>query len=319
MKNQDLEFFKKGTFKTIDLNFIKDGKEVLLTLKTLQEKYAKLDTDSVMNELRDEIVGFCLGYNEVNVEKHGFDCKRVVNGQEEFLEVKVASTSSKTWSATFNDTTFEKAEAFKDKKTFVALAIWDNAADISFIVYGQNDKIGDYLEQKVKDAKIHSRRSTQTISCKKLIEDFDFQIINVEPKEKVIERLNNARIKFSEDKIIDIEEFNPRISKDIIPMITQNKSIYEIIGEKERGIPFQVKNLSEALKTANTDELETLIDNFEDLKLQAEERLQTLRDNNQNNEYRKTYGEKIAEEYQKYKGLLKAEVQQNKENRGREC
>ena len=106
---------------------------------------------------------------------------------------------------------------------------------------------------------------------------------------------------------------------NIIPMITQNKSIYEIIGEKERGIPFQIKNLSETLKTANTDELETLIDNFEDLKLQAEERLQTLRDNNQNNEYRKTYGEKIAEEYQKYKGLLKAEVQQNKENRGREC
>ena len=106
---------------------------------------------------------------------------------------------------------------------------------------------------------------------------------------------------------------------NIIPMITQNKSIYEIIGEKERGIPFQVKNLSEALKTANTDELEVLIDNFEDLKLQAEERLQILRDNNQNNEYRKTYGEKIAEEYQKYEELLKVEAQQDKENRDREC
>lgn len=105
---------------------------------------------------------------------------------------------------------------------------------------------------------------------------------------------------------------------NIIPMITQNKSIYEIIGEKERGIPFQVKNLSEALKTASTDELEALIDNFEDLKFQAKERLQTLRDNNQNNEYRKTYGEKIAEEYQKYEGLLKTEAQQDKENRSRE-
>ena len=73
-----------------------------------------------------------------------------------------------------------------------------------------------------------------------------------------------------------------------------------------------MKNLSEALKTANNDELEALIDNFEDLKLQAEERLQILRDNNQNNEYRKTYGEKIAEEYRKYEELLKVEAQQDK-------
>ena len=67
---------------------------------------------------------------------------------------------------------------------------------------------------------------------------------------------------------------------NIIPMITQNKSIYEIIGEKERGIPFQAKNLSKALKIANTDELEAWINNFEDLEFQAKERLQTLRDNN---------------------------------------
>lgn len=67
-----------------------------------------------INELRDQIVGHTLGFDLVNVEKHGFDCK-MADKKDIFLEVKAASYDSSTWNATFNDTTLEKAKCFKSK------------------------------------------------------------------------------------------------------------------------------------------------------------------------------------------------------------
>ncbi|WP_260807188.1 hypothetical protein [Ureaplasma parvum] len=36
----------------------------------------------------------------------------------------------------FNDTTLEKAKAFSDIKTFLAVGVWDKMTDLLFIVYG---------------------------------------------------------------------------------------------------------------------------------------------------------------------------------------
>lgn len=129
-----------------------------------------------------------------------------------FLEVKSASFSSSTWNATFNDTTYEKAEAFKDEKVYLALAVWKNARDLLFIIYGQNEKIGEFLEKKIDWFKSgHVVRSTQSISASNLINTYGFKILAVNRTK--LEVLNILRLKsrafknLTIDNIQDMSEF----------------------------------------------------------------------------------------------------------------
>ena len=152
--------FNKGLFKPIDGTFITEGMLALDSLAKVQAKYKKGDMDNFLNELHDSIGK----YN---------------NGKAIFLESKVASFSAGSWSATFNDTTLEKAEAFKSDKVWLALSVWTSACDLLFICYGQNPKIGDFLEEKVKYFKAgNTVRSTQSISFSKLITDYGFRVLS---------------------------------------------------------------------------------------------------------------------------------------------
>lgn len=115
---------KRGTLKKIDTSVLIEGHEVLEDVAKVQEKFHKEDTDTfINNELRDSIAGYYLGYELVNVEKHGFDCK-LSDSDDIFLEVKSASFSADTWGSTFNDTTLEKANCFKSDNVFLGLAVW---------------------------------------------------------------------------------------------------------------------------------------------------------------------------------------------------
>ena len=210
MKNQQLQILSKGNFNEISNIFMTEGHEALQELTRIQEKFNKPDTDTFINELRDSIAGYTLGFDLVNTEKHGFDCKK--KDQETFLEVKSASFSSSSWNATFNDTTYEKAEAFKDEKVFLALAVWKNASDLLFIIYGQNEKIGEFLEEKIKWFKEgHTVRSTQTILARQLIEEYGFKILAVnKTKEEVLSilRLKSKAFKsLTKDDIQDVNDF----------------------------------------------------------------------------------------------------------------
>lgn len=172
------DLFIKGDYKKIDSGFISSGTEALISLSQIQERFGKLDTDTFINELRDSIIGELLGYELVNVSKHGFDCKKN-KITDEYLEVKNASFSASSWGATFNDTTYEKALAFKSEKVILALGIWDMAADLLFVIYGQNPKIGDYLKERIDNFKAGKTvRSTQSISYSKLIKDYNFKIMS---------------------------------------------------------------------------------------------------------------------------------------------
>ena len=66
----------KGSYKPINQNFLIEGHEVLEEVTKVQEKWGKGDTDTFINELRDSMAGYYLGYRLVNIEKHGFDCKK---------------------------------------------------------------------------------------------------------------------------------------------------------------------------------------------------------------------------------------------------
>ena len=178
MQDKNLDYFKKGNYEEIKTNFITDGITALSHVAAFQRKYEKADNDSVINELHDAIVGRHLGFKYVNTNKHGLDCK-YDKDIDIFLESKVASLSADSISATFNDTTLEKAEVFKDKKTWLALSVWATESELSFICFGQNEKIGEYLEEKVKTQTQKSQRRTQTISLKELIFTYNFKILPI--------------------------------------------------------------------------------------------------------------------------------------------
>ena len=204
--------FKKGTFKKIDNNFLIEGTDVLSQVTKVQEKYKKEDTDTFINELRDSLAGYYLGYDYVNVDKHGFDCKR--NEVDNiFLEVKSASFIAKSWGATFNDTTFEKADCFKSPNVYLCLAIWKDASDLLFMVYGQNSQIGEFLHDKVDQFKNQHKmvRSTQSIGINKLVFTYGFDIITVnKTKDEIYTILTTKSREFyslNKNRILTLDEF----------------------------------------------------------------------------------------------------------------
>jgi len=213
MKNEKLGVFGKGNFQKIDNNFMVEGQSVLQEVELVQEKFAKPDTDTFINELRDSIAGHALGFKLVNLDKHGFDCK-LSKDREIYLEVKSASFGAGSWGATFNDTTLEKASAFKDEKLYLALAVWRNASDLLFICFGQNEAIGDYLESKVRHFKERNTvRSTQSIGLSRLVFEFGFKIYTVtKSKKDLLELLrlkSSAFYKLELESILEIKDFEP--------------------------------------------------------------------------------------------------------------
>lgn len=202
----------KGSYKPINREFLVEGHEILEEVALVQQKWNKGDTDTFINELRDSMAGYYLGYDLVNTEKHGFDCKKSAN-ENIFLEVKSASFSSSTWSATFNDTNLEKAQCFQSPDVYLCLAVWKNASDLLFMVYGQNPQIGKFLHQKVVDflSGIGGVRSTQSIGMNKLVFDYGFDIICVnKSKQEVMDILKlKSREYFNlpESKVLTLSEY----------------------------------------------------------------------------------------------------------------
>lgn len=177
-----MNIFEKGNFQPLSNEFKQLGLLALKQVSDFQNKFNIHDTDTTINAIRDTIVSSYLGFDLVNMEKHGFDAKR--NKTEEFLEVKQCSIYAERWGGTWNDTNTEKAKAFSDKRLFTAIAVWRGASDLQFIVFGQNNKLGKHLLKRVKNRKDGSR-STQNIGIEKLIE-WGFSVFVPPEKDKKI-------------------------------------------------------------------------------------------------------------------------------------
>lgn len=217
MLDQELALFKKGCFEPVDSSFIAEGNKALSDLSIVQKKFGKKDMDTLLNELHDSVVGSYLGFSLVNTEKHGFDCK--LNSKSDiYLESKVASIGSDSWQATFNDTTYEKALAFKDRKVWLALSVWESASELMCICYGQDERIGDFLKEKIdrfKEGK--TVRSTQSISFEKLVFDYKFDILSIDGNTDKVYRklvLHNSRFKkYSPERIKKLYGFKMPFEK----------------------------------------------------------------------------------------------------------
>lgn len=195
-QDRDLDIFRKGDYQPINNDFISEANYAIAPLIDVQNRYKKLDNDSFFNELKDGMVASYLGFDLVNTKKHGLDAKNSLNNT--YLEVKQASFTTSTWGGTFNDTTYEKAEAFKDKKLFLAVALWAGISELQFIVYGQNPAIGEYLKDKVDYFKSGgSVHSTQSISVKDLVNKYGFYIISPTKSKKDVQSI--FRLKYRGD------------------------------------------------------------------------------------------------------------------------
>lgn len=70
-----MNIFQKGTYENVPENFRNSGKDALDELTKFQERFNQYDTDTTLNTIRDSIVAYYLGYDLVNLDKHGFDAK----------------------------------------------------------------------------------------------------------------------------------------------------------------------------------------------------------------------------------------------------
>lgn len=198
------DYSSKGSFVKTNkaLNFNVMNK--LKSLDDIMNTIGKNDGDSFINEVRDSIVGSILGFNYVNTNKHGFDCK---NEQNQFLESKVTSYASNAWTATFNDTTYEKCDFFERDDVYLALSVWNNFSDCVCIVYGKNKEIGSFLRSGVdrfKEGKCV--RSTQTISMSALINKYGFKLYAVNRNKDDMKNLLSLKHKNMKNVSDDIIE-----------------------------------------------------------------------------------------------------------------
>ena len=224
-----VDLIKKGNFKSIDNEFLLEGFLALQEVARVQEKWQKGDTDSFINEIRDSMVGHYLGYELINTDKHGFDCK-LSSDKDVFLEVKAASYDAKTWSATFNDTTLEKAKYFQGDQVYLCLAVWKKASDLLFIVYGKNAKLGYFLEEKVSSFLKGEGgvRSTQTVSLGQLIFEYGFDIVCIKPKDEVktILKLKSKQLfNIPDSRFISQDEFTEKYNNSAKFIVSSTNNI----------------------------------------------------------------------------------------------
>ena len=210
MSTQNTNCFNKGNYESINDEYMNAMAPLIEEIKKIQKKFKIKDNDTLFNAYNDSTAGKILGFDSINTGKHGFDCK-TSNGKEAFLESKVASWSASSIAATFNDTTIEKANAFKGDNVWLALSVCDGLSDLMFICYGQNKKIGEFLEKRIIDQTNKNTRRTQTISLSALIFDYGFKIVAVNrTKEEVYSMLTSISKRFqSLDKniIVDAADF----------------------------------------------------------------------------------------------------------------
>lgn len=192
--DQDLKVLENNEFVNIDELPMSDLDKAMYYLARAQKKLNNRETGSLINLHHDAKTGEVLGFNASNTDRNGMDCK--VFSLPVYLEVKSLQYSDKisNISATFNDTTIEKARHLQDKKVFLACSVWKTASELSFIVFGQSAVFGRTIEEDVIKHIVGEKtgRIKQTVCISKLIKEYKFKVIAVgQNKEKTIEILRN--------------------------------------------------------------------------------------------------------------------------------
>jgi hypothetical protein len=81
-----MTIFEKGNYQPVPVEFRSLGMCALEELSKFQNKFEIYDTDTTINAIRAPIIANYLGYDLLNIDKHGFDAKK--ENKNKFLEVK---------------------------------------------------------------------------------------------------------------------------------------------------------------------------------------------------------------------------------------
>ena len=112
---------------------------------------------------------------------------------------------------------------------FLALSVWKGAAELLFVVYGQNPLLGQFLREKVARYKSGiGVRSTQSVPISKLVNDFGMKIyaVNKTPNELYnLLQLKNGCRNIKRSDIIPITSHSYRTNDDYGYSLAAEKEI----------------------------------------------------------------------------------------------
>lgn len=198
---------REEKFWITDPKYIAEGMKILGDANKFAKKYPFADNDTLFNVLRDSVVAKYLGFDEINIKKHGYDAR---NYNGDYLEIKESSVYPPK--AVFNDTSEEKARHLLNDKVVVALAYWSSVSELDYIVYGDknNRSVGEYLIRTLNKQK---GRKTQLLSQYQLLNKHNFKVLAIKDKDKVIKTLKSSRTlkNFPESNIYTLEEYQKKL------------------------------------------------------------------------------------------------------------
>ena len=73
-----MDIFEKGNFQPLPTGFLAKGRAALEALSSFQTEFDIYDTDTTINAIRDGIIANYLDYDLLNMDKHGFDAKKLI-------------------------------------------------------------------------------------------------------------------------------------------------------------------------------------------------------------------------------------------------
>ena len=113
---------------------------------------------------------------------------------------------------TFGNTNIAKTEMFKDKKLFLAAAAWEDVNTIAFIIFGQHEEIGSFLQTQLQKSIQAKTKNKQSISLQNLITQYHFKIIPISRTKQelldIFKNIHSAILTQIESSIIELKDFD---------------------------------------------------------------------------------------------------------------
>lgn len=150
-----------------------------------------IEDDSRINQMmRDGMVASYLGFDATNNGTTGWDAANTTTGVN--LESKTNSIKSKSYKATFQDTTVAKASRFGNGDVVVALSVFSDVFTPMFAVVGNNPAISQELLERSNKKRLQGVRPNVVIPMKSLINKYGYKVVALDAsKEEVLNHLQS--------------------------------------------------------------------------------------------------------------------------------
>ena len=210
-ENRVSNFLQRGEFRAADELPLKEINGITKKLVKIQ-KSLDIQMNTMMTMFRDGRTGRTLGFDLVNTNPHGIDCKH--NNRDLYLEVKSIDWNNDRGLSTninLTNTNEDKAQAFSDRKLFLGISVWGDVDDLMFIIIGQDKRISQEMEKKYLEQQQTGKPACYKPTLHKLIHTYGFKVIavnrEVEDVTEMIDPAHKENQEWLNNTIIDIRDF----------------------------------------------------------------------------------------------------------------